>query len=140
VRVGQDGQPVLDNQKKFVKDRVRLERPKVITAAVFNAEQIDGIPALEPERTYDWDSVEQAEKLLKASGAKIEHAQKGEAYYRLSSDTIHLPSQDRFARPNDYYATALHELGHNADSRIMPRRMLGTHQSLGNPTRLLGII
>jgi hypothetical protein len=31
-------------------------------------------------------------------------------------------------------------LGHNADSRIMPRRMLGTHQSLGNPTRLLGII
>jgi antirestriction protein ArdC len=40
VRVGQDGQPVLDSQKKFVKDRVRLERPKVITAAVFNAEQI----------------------------------------------------------------------------------------------------
>jgi antirestriction protein ArdC len=88
--VGQDGQPVLDSQKKFVKDRVRLERPKVITAAVFNAEQIDGIPALDPERTYDWDPVEQAEKLLKASGAKIEHAQKGGAYYRLSSDTIHL--------------------------------------------------
>jgi len=112
VRVGQDGQPVLDSQKKFIKDRVRLERPKVITAAVFNAEQIEGIPALESERTYDWDPVEQAEKLLKASGAKIEHAQKGGAYYRLSSDTIHLPSQDRFAKPNDYYATALHELGH----------------------------
>jgi putative DNA primase/helicase len=56
------------------------ERPKVITAAVFNAEQIDGIPALEPERTYDWDLVEQAEKLLQASGAKIEHSQSGGAY------------------------------------------------------------
>jgi putative DNA primase/helicase len=127
VRVGQDGQPVLDSQKKFIKDRVRLERPKVITAAVFNAEQIDGIPALERERTYDWDPVEQAEKLLKASGAKIEHAQKGGAYYRLSSDTIHLPSQDRFARPNDYYATALHELGHWTGH---PARL---DRDLGNP-------
>jgi hypothetical protein len=33
---------------------------------VFNAEQIDGTPALEPERTYQ---VEQAEKLLHASGS-----------------------------------------------------------------------
>jgi putative DNA primase/helicase len=112
VRVGQDGQPVLDNQKKLVKDLVRLERPKVITAAVFNAEQIDGIPALEPERTYDWDPVEQAEKLLQASGANIEHSQSGGAYYRLSTDTIRLPAQDRFATPSGYYATAMHELGH----------------------------
>ena len=112
VRVGQDGQPVLDSQKKLIKDLVRLERPKVITAAVFNAEQIDEIPALEPERTYDWDPVEQAEKLLQASVAKIEHSQSGGAYYRLSTDTIHLPAQERFAKPSGYYATALHELGH----------------------------
>ena len=112
VRVGQDGQPVLDSQKKLIKDLVRLERPKVITAAVFNAEQIDEIPALEPERTYDWDPVEQTEKLLQASGAKIEHSQSGGAYYRLSTDTIHLPAQERFAKPSGYYATALHELGH----------------------------
>jgi antirestriction protein ArdC/phage/plasmid primase-like uncharacterized protein len=112
VRVGQDGQPLLDNQNKLVKDLVRLERPKVITAAVFNAEQIDGIPALEPERTYDWDPVEQAEKLLQASGANIEHSQSGGAYYRLSTDTIRLPAQDRFATPTGYYATAMHELGH----------------------------
>ena len=89
-----------------------LERPKVITAAVFNAEQIEGIPALEPERTDDWDPVEQAEKLLKASGAKIEHSQKGGAYYRLASDTIHLPSQERLATPSGYYAVVLHEIGH----------------------------
>src|SRR5271165_4260559 len=73
-------------------------------------------------------------------GQKLSTLRFGGAYYRLSTDTIRLPAQDRFATPSDYYATALHELGHNADSRIMPRRMLGTHQSLGNPTRLLGII
>jgi putative DNA primase/helicase len=127
VRVGKDGQPVLDSQKKFVKDLVRLERPKVITAAVFNAEQIDGIPALEPERTYDWDPVEQAEKLLQASGAKIEHSQSGGAFYRLSTDTIRLPSPDRFETPSGYYGTALHELGHWTGH---PDRL---DRDLGNP-------
>jgi putative DNA primase/helicase len=112
VRVGPDGQPVLDAQKKLIKDLVRLERPKVITAAVFNAEQIDGIPALEAERTYDWDPVEQAEKLLRASGAEIEHSSTGGAYYNFARDTIRLPSQDRFPTPSGYYAVALHELGH----------------------------
>ena len=112
VRVGEDGQPVLDSQKKPLKDLVRLERPKVITAAVFNAGQIDGIPALEPERTYDWDPVEQAEKLLEASGAKIEHSPTGGAYYNFARDTIRLPSPERFTTPSAYYATALHELGH----------------------------
>jgi phage/plasmid primase-like uncharacterized protein/antirestriction protein ArdC len=112
VRIGQDGQPVLDSQKRLIRDLVRLERPKVIMAAVFNAEQIDGISALEPERAYDWDPVEQAEKLLRNSGAKIEHSQTGGAYYRLSADTIRLPAQDRFETHSAYYATALHELGH----------------------------
>ena len=34
----------------------------MIAGAVFNAQQIDGIPALEQERTYNWDPIEQAEK------------------------------------------------------------------------------
>jgi hypothetical protein len=36
VRTGPDSQPVLDSQKRLIKDLVRLDRPKVITAAVFN--------------------------------------------------------------------------------------------------------
>ena len=39
-----------------------------------------------------------------------------------------------------FYTTAMHEFGHNADSRIMPRRTLDIHESRVNPTRLLGII
>src|ERR1700746_1270642 len=83
--------------------------------------------ALEPERTYDWDPVEQAEKLLQASGAKIEHSQSGGAYYRLSTDTIRLPSPDRFETPSGYYGTALHELGHWTGH---PDRL---DRDLGNP-------
>jgi antirestriction protein ArdC len=75
-----------------------------------------------------------------AIALKIQNSQGGGASYRSSTDTIHLPSREQFKKAAGFYATALHGLGHNADSRIMPRRMLGTHQSLGNPTRLLGII
>ena len=139
-RLGKDGKPELDNAGKPIKDMVRLSRPKVLVAAVFNAEQIDGIPDLEPVRDVGWDPLEKAERLLGASRAKIQHSQGGRAFYRPSTDTIHLPSREQFEKAAGFYATALHELGHNADSRIMPRRMLGTHQSLGNPTRLLGII
>src|ERR1700746_1594756 len=49
-RLGKDGNPELDNEGKPIKELVRLSRPKVMVAAVFNAEQIDGVPALEPER------------------------------------------------------------------------------------------
>ena len=91
-------------------------------------------------RYLGWDPIARAEQLLKASQAKIQHSQMGGAYYRVSSDTIQLPARERFENAGGYYSTALHELGHNADSRIMPRRTLDIHESRVNPTRLLGII
>jgi antirestriction protein ArdC len=111
-RLGKDGKPELDNAGKPIKDMVRLSRPKVLVAAVFNAEQIDGIPDLEPAREVGWDPLEKAERLLGASRAKIQHSQGGGAFYRLSTDTIHLPSREQFGKAAGYYAVALHELGH----------------------------
>jgi len=59
---------------------------------VFNAQQIEAIPALEPRRDLEWNPIEQAEKLLKASNARIQHSAQGGAFYRLATDTIHLPN------------------------------------------------
>jgi len=112
VRLGENGQAELDGQGKPIKERRRLAKPKVIGAAVFNAQQIEGIPLLEAKRDLEWNPIEQAEKLLKASNAKIQHSAQGAAFYRLATDTIHLPNQDRFSNAGDYYSTALHELGH----------------------------
>jgi antirestriction protein ArdC/phage/plasmid primase-like uncharacterized protein len=112
VRLGENGQPELDGQGKPIKERVHLERPKVIAAAVFNAQQIEGIPPIEVKRDLDWNPIERAEKLLKASNARIQHSAQSDAFYRLATDTIHLPNQDRFSSAGDYYSTALHELGH----------------------------
>ena len=105
------GRPVLDARGEPVKQTVQLERPRVFFATVFNAGQIDGLPPVE-RKARDWNAVERAEQILQASGAVIRHGEQDRAFYRLSSDSIHLPDKARFGAADAYYATALHELGH----------------------------
>ncbi|EPJ2694282.1 zincin-like metallopeptidase domain-containing protein [Vibrio cholerae] len=112
-KLDDNGKPVLDGQGKPVKETVMLERPRVFFATVFNGEQIDGMPPLEQkEKTQTWDAVERAEHILKASGANIRHGEHDRAFYRPSTDSIHLPDKEQFPTADNYYATALHELGH----------------------------
>jgi len=107
------GRPVLDDEGKQRKIRVELERPRVFSAVVFNAQQIDGLPPLEakplgsePERHA------RAEAILAKSGARIAHVEGDRAFYSLSTDSITLPARHQFGSADAYYATALHELGH----------------------------
>lgn len=111
VKKNKDGTPAVDDKGKPVKETIKLERPDVFFAAVFNAEQIDGLaPAAAIERK--WDGHERAEQILAASEAKISHDQQDRAFYRVSTDSIHLPYKEAFESADRYYATALHELGH----------------------------
>ena len=90
-----------------------LERPKVFSAVVFNAEQIDGLPPLQDQaKVLDGDRHARAEAVLAASGADIRHDQSERAFYRPATDRIHLPERDRFQSADAFYACALHELGH----------------------------
>ncbi len=83
-------------------------------AVVFNAEQIEGLPPMQPrpENQQTWGAIERAEKILVASGADIRHAEQNRAFYRPASDSIHLPDKGQFPSAANYYAIALHELGH----------------------------
>lgn len=93
--------------------RVKLDRPTVFYGSVFHASQIEGIPEyVPPTKPEDWNPVAQAENILKGSGAKIHHDQFDRAFYRPSTDAIHLPPVSAFPKPEDYYETALHELSH----------------------------
>ena len=111
LRTDESGKPVLDAQGKPVKAEVRLERPRVFFATVFNAEQIDGLPPMQ-RREQTWNAVERAEAILQASGAVIQHGGQNRAFYRLRTDSIHLPDKGQFPSADNYYATALHEIGH----------------------------
>jgi antirestriction protein ArdC len=55
---------------------------------------------------------EQAEALLAASNARIDHEPGDRAYYSVVADRIVLPQRSQFETSDRYYATALHELGH----------------------------
>lgn len=80
---------------------------------VFNAEQIDGIPAIPAAETFEWDPVELGEKILANSGAVIEHsAAANGCSYIPSADKIVLPPKEQFMDAAEYYAAALHELAH----------------------------
>ncbi|MBV8634293.1 MAG: DUF1738 domain-containing protein, partial [Burkholderiaceae bacterium] len=111
VKTDSTGKPIRDASGDPVKESVPLERPRVFFATVFNAEQIDGLqPIARKEQT--WNPVERAEQILKNSGAAVQHGEHDRAFYRQSTDSIHLPDKGQFATAENYYATALHELGH----------------------------
>lgn len=107
------GNPILDEEGKQKTISVELERPRAFHAVVFNAEQIDGLPALKPKvRGSEPERHARAEAILANSGAKIQHVEGDRAFYRPSTDSITLPERHQFTSPDNYYATALHELGH----------------------------
>lgn len=111
TKTDEKGQEIIGKDGKPEKETVRLERPKVFHAVVFNGEQIDGLPPLGP-RPLSWNPDERAENILKNSGAVINHQHGDMAFYSPSRDSITLPLREQFASPGDYYETALHELGH----------------------------
>lgn len=109
----EEGKPVLDENGNPAKVLIRLQCPKVRTAIVFNAQQISGLPAIENKGFLtEWERHMEAEAILKDSQAKIEHVPGNRAFYRPSSDSITLPLREQFPTADNYYATALHELGH----------------------------
>lgn len=124
----EQGRPVLDEQGGKRYEIISLERPRVFHAVVFHASQIDGLPALPEQAGKDtaFERHQAAERLLTASNAKIFHDQINSAFYRPSTDEIHLPPQSQFTSPDGYYATALHELGHwTGHERRLKRQLLG---------------
>ena len=87
------------------------------TYVVFNAEQIERLPALEqqmPKEPQQWEVCERAERMLQASGASIEKADEYESFscYNAKTDKIVLPEQERFPSPEKYYSAAINEMSY----------------------------
>lgn len=111
IKKDANSKPIRDSEGKVVKVSVQLERPKVFSATVFNAEQIEGLPELKNSE-LKWNPNERAEKILRNSNVKIEHKLQNKAYYNMETDSIHLPNKEQFPNQERYYTTALHELAH----------------------------
>jgi antirestriction protein ArdC len=98
---------------------------------VFAAEQVDGYqaPTLDAPATII-EPITQAEACVAATGATIAHGG-SRAFYRPSTDSIHLPPREAFigsptsSPAESYYATLLHELTHWTSHESRCNRQLG---------------
>ena len=108
-----NGSPVLDDKGKPLSQTVRLERPLITSAYVFNAENVRGIPPLETNTSPEqaWEDIKRAEHIVRNSQATIHHGG-NQAFYNPVTDSITLPQKNQFPDAARYYATLLHEMGH----------------------------
>jgi putative DNA primase/helicase len=126
VRKDENDEPVRDGDGKTIKDSFSLSKPFVKTAWVFNAEQIDGLPELvrNPAPEAAWGQIERADRIIAASGAIILNDQEDRAFYRPSTDKIHMPGLAQFPEASDYYAVLFHEVAHWSGSKARLNRDL----------------
>ena len=122
VRKGEKGSLVVyaNTITKTVEDEgagedLEREIPFMKGYTVFNAEQVDGLPApfyavqqpaLEPVRR-----IEKAEAYFASAGADIREGG-NQALYRMADDCVQMPPFVAFKKPEAYYATLAHELCH----------------------------
>ncbi len=109
----ENGKQVLDEKGNPLTRTVRLERPVITSAWVFNAENVRGIPSLETKTNPEqrWKDIKRAEDIARNSGATIHHGG-NQAFYNPAMDSITLPKKDQFPDAARYYAVLLHEMGH----------------------------
>ena len=85
---------------------------------VFNAEQIDGLPAefygtpAEEPRDLGTAADPELDAFFSATGAEIRTSDEPRAYYNPVADFIHMPPIATFHEAGGYYATLAHEACH----------------------------
>src|SRR5215467_1259086 len=84
---------------------------------VFNADQIDGLPArfaptiAAPADTPRGERNATVDAFVAGTGASLAHGG-DKAYYQPSIDAVRMPHLEAFNEPAAYYSTLLHELTH----------------------------
>ena len=89
---------------------------------VFNCSLMDGVPIKEKPQIDINDRNERAEAILSywdQNESKIVYGG-SQAYYKASNDEVHLPKRADFKSMQEFYSTALHEIGHSTghESRL----------------------
>jgi len=105
-----DGSSTPESQSEDSRRRV----PFLKRFTVFNIAQCDGLPfdyTVQPKPVSQALPIPAAEALIAATGAQFQRDDT-KAYYHTGSDSIHVPPQESFFEPINFYRTALHELTH----------------------------
>jgi antirestriction protein ArdC len=109
---------------------------------VFNAAQCDGLPedvAVAAPPPPPGLIEPRIEALIRATGIDFRIGG-NRAYYVPALDYVQVPPPNAFFEPINWHRTALHEIGHNADCRIMPGYWSGQLEAAPVPPKDPGII
>ena len=101
---------------------------------VFNGDVIEGIPERAKHEVDTSGYSERAEAILKLWSETESPIIYGgnEAYYHKGTDRIHLPQRDQFYDLQEFYGTALHEVGHSTGHESRLNRDMG--DGFGTPS------
>ena len=105
------------------------EQPNIThrTYVVFNAEQIERMPALEKQLAKEpqqHEICERAERMIQDSGVKLESPPNGQSFsnYDKNRDTIVIPEMEKFKSPEAYYSQAVKEMAGRAEHEQQKNR------------------
>ena len=140
VRKGEHGTPIIfykqlpEHAKKDEEGTGEDERVPFVLChyTVFNVEQCDGLtlpeisqPAIAPE--IDEDEV--CESIVTGWESRpalhLDSPTEYRAYYRPSTDSVHMPARSRFVDAPHYYSTLFHELIHSTGHESRLNRTFG---------------
>jgi len=127
VRKGEHGTPVVFWKRLERKDEEESADEKkerspfmLLYSTVFNLEQTDGVKVpkgrieeVDDEEAEAVSPIEACEAIVKAMPQRPEIKHGGNrAYYRPTTDQVHLPERDSFESAEAYHSTQFHELVH----------------------------
>lgn len=120
-----------DEREEYMKENVFPLRKYY---RVFNGDIIEGIPEREKHEIEQSGYSERAEAILKLWSETESPIIYGgsQAYYHKGTDKIHLPRKEDFYSMQEYYSTALHEVGHSTGHEKRLNRNMG--DGFGTPS------
>ena len=135
VKKGSKGHAVLFYKTIRVKDKLTGEEkpmPCARSYTVFNADQVEGwagnwLADDAPEAPEQaWHDHLSADEFIARIPATIVTDNQNAAFYRKSTDSIHMPARAQFVDASGYYGTLFHELGHWSGHESREDRKFGT--------------
>ena len=141
VRKGETGTPIvfykqLPEDKKADENKEEDERAPFLLChyTVFNVEQCDGLSLPEIEKLTaepEVDKDELCEGIVTGWANRpalhLTSPTEYRAYYRPSTDSVHMPARSRFVDAPHYYSTLFHELVHSTGHASRLNRTFGDH-------------
>jgi antirestriction protein ArdC len=143
VRKGEKGTQIVfykqlsDRQKTDDEQTAEEDRraPFVLTYhTVFNVEQCDGLTLPQIEQPTPRNEVEVDETCeaivsgwSNCPSLQLTSETEYRAYYRPSTDSVHMPARARFVDAPHYYSTLFHELIHSTGHETRLNRTFGAH-------------